>query len=740
MQKTFRHLIQTRPLFDPHLGEGAILRGLSDGTVHRGELLVSHHNNAKGKVVLTNSERMNCNGFFNRNRALSGDKVYVKRAEKESSMSSSSESIASDNEEPVSVDDLSNLSGSTDICRVVAIEKRSGKRFVSRSRPGEDLVQPRDPRFPAMRLSPRLKGPEYWLALVKFKQWEDNEQYPSCDLIRLLGKEGHFDAEDDASLEIHGLSSDAYSEECERELKMLFPNAESVVARELTRRTDRRLERVFSIDPPTAKDLDDAISVEKISTGEYKIGVHVADVSYFVKPDTSLDNQARERATSVYLPRRVYPMLPAYLSENLCSLLPGSDRLAFSVYFSLNEEGQMIGGPEIERTVIRSRAQLSYDDVDAALSGDAQAMTSISTDIIADIRCLMALTAKLRSERISNGSISIDERNNEHIKFEFFDMKGMESFPVRIYVDKSSWSGMQHDSHTLIEELMVLTNKIVANKLVDNHSLTLPVVRRHMDTEDSVIDAARKFLSTAGVGTTDSDSLTSILVLAKTKLSPSLFSAFTHSIMGEFNRAEYVAAPGGQSQAHWGVGTHRYMHFTSPIRRYADLIVHRKIASIMNLSPMDPPDPDEIVVEQIKRCNRNSRAAQQAESDNELFYFGTFVKSFGNVGFPIEGIVKDLIVPNEERNVKGSVSFFLPLIGEIRSQSLESMGLTLIDHETEKTSGQISMMNARDRNGNERTFKPLDAVKVRAYVKNASGPLPKIHLRMDKIPNPPPPR
>ena len=735
MRKGFRHLLHTRPLFEPHYGEGAVLRGLSEGSIHCGELVVSHHNNSKGKVVLEGSGKLNCNGFFNRNRALSGDKVYVRCDVGASSGSSTSGDSSQDHSEQDYPSEVHEGTMASDTCRVVAIEKRSGKRFVSRSRPGEDLVQPRDPRFPAMRLIPRIEGPDPSLALVKFEQWDENEPYPKCDLIRLLGKEGNFDAEDDASLEIHGLTSDAHSEECDGELRRMFPNAETVVARELGHRVDKRGERVFTIDPPTAKDLDDAISLERLSDGNYKIGVHVADVSYFVKPGTSLDDQAKERATSVYLPRKVYPMLPAYLSEDLCSLLPGTDRLAFSVYFVLSGEGKVIGEPEIKRTIIRSQAKLNYDDVDAAiLMGEK---IKISEDILSDIKTLMSLTEKLRNERISSGSISIDDRNNERIKFEFHELKPGESFPVQVLVEKSASSAMQHDSHTLIEELMVLTNKLIANKLVENHSITLPVVRRHMDTEDSVIEAARKFLSAAGVEMGDSDSLTSILVLAKTRLPSQMFSAFTHSILGEFNRAEYVASPGGDAQSHWGVGANRYMHFTSPIRRYADLIVHRKIASIMKLEPLDQLETDESVVQQIRKCNQNSKAAQQAESENGLFYFGTFVKSFGNVGFPIEGILKELIAPNNEKNVKGSVSFYLPLIGEVRSQSLESMGLTLVDHTIDEESGQVINMLIRDRMGSERTFKPLDTVKVRAYVKGASGPLPRFHLRMDKIPDPP---
>lgn len=744
MQRGFRTsrrlLYSSKTLFEPHYGESAILRGLSDGSIIRGEIIVSQYNNSKARVITDSQSKLSCNGYISRNRAVSGDHVYARVMQDTSweseGTSSETEDVPDGSESLVQL--LETKSDTPKSCKVVGIQKRSGHRYVSRARPGDELVQPRDPRFPAMRLQPKLtvKGPS--LALVKLKDWEETEQFPSSNLVRLLGLEGDFDAEDDASLEINGLLSERYGSEIEKELMRMFPDAKSVAEKALlnTSRVDLRKERIFSIDPPTAKDLDDAISITR--QGDFlKIGVHVADVSYFVRPNTHVDYQARERATSVYLPRRVYPMLPPYLSENLCSLLPGEPRLAVSVFFVLDQSGSLIGEPEIRRSVIRSSAKLSYDDVDAALRDPK--VSCVPADILRDIRLLLDMTEKLREGRIANGSISIDERNGPELKFDFHDLGKGVSFPFQVELGNQSNTTMSHDSHTLIEELMVLTNKIVATKLIENSSVTLPVVRRHLETEDAVRKAAIDFLTQAGIAVDSAAKITDILVTAKSGLEPSMFSAFVHSILGEFNRAEYVPAASSDEAAigHWGVGTAKYMHFTSPIRRYADLMVHRKICQISNLDPVDVAEDDSSVIDQIKLCNVNSKAAKDAEKDNELFYFGTFVKSFGNRGFQIEGIVKDLIAPNPEKNVKGSVSFFLPVLGEVRSQSLDSLGLGLVGVTSNPGSDAVEQISVSDKRGNRRTLKLLESVKVRAFVKNCPSPLPKFHLRMDPVPNSP---
>ncbi len=726
-------MLNVKSGFEPHLGELALLRGLADGSVLAGELVVSHHNNGKARVIVDPRSRINCNGFLHRNRALSGDKVYVSYTDGEIPLDDSHQDSVSESTRH-SFSELSDAatSDSVKFCKVVGIQKRSGQRYVSRMKPGEALVQPRDTRFPAMRSSAIVEVEKTSLGLFNFVDWEETEQYPDCGMIRILGPEGSFDAEDDSALEMNGLSSDPYPAFLDDELRKSFPDAESVVRKALPNRRDiRETDRIFSIDPPSAKDLDDAISVSRKEGNHWKIGVHVADVSHFVTHGSTTDLEAAKRATSVYLARKVYPMLPAYLSENLCSLLPGEDRLAVSVFFVLDgETGELVGLPSIDRTVIRSMLKLSYDDVDDALCGKKPVVT-IPKPVMEDIEILMKLTEKLRCNRIASGSVTIDDRNNQDLTFEF--LPSVES-PVSVRAEARPSARASHDSHTLIEELMVMTNRIIAETLCEASDITVPVLRRHVDSEGAVMEAAKNFLAKARVDIPGPfETITDLLVKARQLLDPSLFSALTHSILGEFNRAEYVTASDGEGLAHWGVGAKRYMHFTSPIRRYADLIVHRKLGQILGWNKDVDGGFDE--KEQLKKCNRNSKAAKDAERDNRLFYFTSLVKSFGNHGMYVDAIIKDLVIPDVSKNIKGSLCFFIPAIGDSRSQSLESLGLSLVGVERFEDDS-VKLFNVRSRDGKFRSLKALEKVLIRLYVKNPSVSIPKLHVRMDEIPYP----
>jgi len=716
--------------------------GLEDGSIVKGEISVSIFNNSRAKIVTDSREKIPCIGYVSRNRSLNGDKVYAKLVGESPCISQISPSESSEVSDVDILDAIKNdntLDESRSItCKVVGISERVDQRFVSRLRPNESLVQPRDPRYPAMRLNENLPVTESCLTLVKFADWSEFEQYPSSSLIRLLGPEGSFPAEDDASLEIAGLLSEKYSPEIDDELGKLFPSSESVIANELSRRTDIRNtpERVFTIDPPTAKDLDDAISISPIKDQIYRIGVHVADVSFFVPQGSYLDNEAFKRTTSVYLPRQVYPMLPPYLSENLCSLLPMTDRLAFSVYYKINAEtGVLVDDPEFVRTIIRSTAKLSYDDVDHALdvgNGDEK----ISAEIFSDIKILLEITRKMRENRIANGSISIDDRNGAELKLEFAYDEKQSEHPVAL-LTSTTMPSSGHDSHTLIEELMVQTNMLVADKLVASPGL-IPVVRRHVETESAVVESARNFLLKANVKIPeDVTSITGLLMTAKRELTPSMFTTLTHSILGDFSRAEYIVPSGADdvSNQHWGVGAKRYMHFTSPIRRYADLIVHRKLGDLISGPQQSATENVDELVNQLRRCNTNAKAAQEAESNNKMFYFSTFVRSFGTAGFPVEAIVKDLIAPQDGKGIKGSVLFFIPIIGDVKSQSLESLGLDFVDMVHDEKISSITACNSRTKEPIE--IRLFDTMKMRAFTKRETTPIPKFYLKFPSSVPPP---
>eukprot|EP00435_Cladocopium_sp_Y103_P035507 s178_g9.t1 len=198
----------------------------------------------------------------------------------------------------------------------------------------------------------------------------------------------------DALLAFFGLEWRRFPEAVEQQLREQFPDAAAVVESELPHRRDLRHLNCVTIDPPHAKDLDDAVGPGK-APGSYRVGVHIADVTHFLRPGTATDLEARKRATTVYLVSRTYPMLPRWLSENLCSLLPDGDRLAFSVFFTINGDGRLddTEPPKMCRTVIRTRAKLSYDMVDSFLTAND---SQIPTDLHQDLRSLAEITAAAR--------------------------------------------------------------------------------------------------------------------------------------------------------------------------------------------------------------------------------------------------------------------------------------------------------------------------------------------------------
>ncbi|EER11785.1 Ribonuclease R, putative [Perkinsus marinus ATCC 50983] len=296
--------------------------------------------------------------------------------------------------------------------RVVAVTKRCETPIVGVVRPGETKVQPRDQRLPAMDLvQPFAMAAEEesaQLVACEIVEWEEASVNPKCRLVEHLGGVGTGVAEHRAVMERYGLTSVEYSEEIEEELKAKLPSSEAVVNAALKgqgpRRWDlRKSHRVVSIDPPSARDLDDALSVEVKTGGRLRIGVHVADVSHFVAAQSHLDREAARRAITVYMPHKTYPMLPRHLSENLCSLLPGEDRLAFSVFFTLDAAtGDLCGDEPVAfgKSIIRSSARLSYDEVDAAMGAETKGNAfQIDRAILEDIRLLWDVAAKRNASR-----------------------------------------------------------------------------------------------------------------------------------------------------------------------------------------------------------------------------------------------------------------------------------------------------------------------------------------------------
>ena len=388
--------------------------------------------------------------------------------------------------------------------------------------------------------------------IVKITDWPEKQKNPVGQVIGVLGAPGNNDTEMNAIM-------------AEYELPVKFPPnvlkaAEKIgmdiPEKEIARRRDFREVVTFTIDPRDAKDFDDALSVRKLKDGLWEVGVHIADVSFYVTPDTVLDKEAYARATSVYLVDRTIPMLPEKLSNGVCSLRPDEEKLCFSAVFRLNEEAQVLE-EWFGRTVIRSNRRFTYEEAQEIIEG-------AEGDYKQEILTLNRLAQKLREARFKNGAIDFDR---VEVKFDL-DEKGK---PLGVYFKQSK------EANKLIEEFMLLANKKVAEKIgnvKDKSKAKTFVYRIHDKPLDDKLAEFNRFVAKFGYGLklnsrkALTSSMNKLMQEVKERPEQNLIETLAVRTMA---KAVYSTVNVG----HYGLAFDYYTHFTSPIRRYPDVMVHR---------------------------------------------------------------------------------------------------------------------------------------------------------------------
>lgn len=330
------------------------------------------------------------------------------------------------------------------------------------------------------------------------------------------------------------------------------------------KRLDLRDKYILTVDPATARDFDDAISLEVNETGQRVLGVHIADVSFFVRPDSPLDKEAYERGTSVYLVDRVIPMLPEQLSNGVCSLRPDEDRLAFSVFMTFDEKGRMVAR-SFARSVIRSKLRLNYEEAFAALKGQPlpKGSPKIPDVAVALIRDCWKLASQLRKARFSNGALDLDVPELEVVLDSESRMTGLLCRPY-------------DESHQMIEECMVAANEAVATELWSRGIKIL--TRLHEAPDPDKLEELQVQLSLLGFHPGNLEHPKNLArFLQSTMGHPLQYHAHT-LILRSMKRAVYSS----ETIGHFGLAKSFYAHFTSPIRRYPDLVLHRQLASFLD--------------------------------------------------------------------------------------------------------------------------------------------------------------
>ncbi|HRH48324.1 MAG TPA: ribonuclease R [Panacibacter sp.] len=446
--------------------------------------------------------------------------------------------------------------------------------------------------------------------VVRMVKWEKGDKKPVGEVVSLMKAE---DVNDMAMKEILAekgfpLSfSDDVLEESERLPDFISPS-------EIKNRKDFREILTFTIDPVDAKDFDDAISIRLLKTGFYEIGVHIADVSHYVEPETKLDDEAYKRATSVYLPDRVNPMLPERISNELCSLRPHEDKLTFSAVFQMDIHGK-VKQYWLGKTVIHSDHRFTYEDVQAIIeTGEGTYMD--------EILLLNRIAQTLRKQRFQKGAINF---SSQEVRFKL-DEKGK---PIGIEVKESK------EAHQLIEEFMLMANKTVAENVskIKLNKKPIPFPYRIHATPDEkkltpFIVFAKKYGHVFDVSTPEKIAHSFNVMLADVKGKPE-----QHVLEQLGIRTMAKAAYTTENIGHYGLGFENYCHFTSPIRRYPDVQVHRILESCLN----DKPVADKKLEEKCKHTSERERAAMECERAGNKYKQVEFMKNY--LGDIFEGVV-----------------------------------------------------------------------------------------------------
>ncbi|CAL2036336.1 unnamed protein product [Caenorhabditis brenneri] len=483
----------------------------------------------------------------------------------------------------------------------------------------------------------RPKDFEKFLYTAKINEWRADSIYAEGTLIKLLGMSGEIETETERIVYEHQIDHREFSDECLASLPISSAEDWKIPEKEFEYRRDFRQEIVFTIDPKTARDLDDALHAKHIDdcdgkgTPGVEIGVHIADVTFFLKEDTELDKWASERGNSTYLSQLVIPMLPRILCEQLCSLNPGVDRLAFSTVFKLNYEGEL-KDVWFGRSIIRSRVKLAYEHAQDFIEHPEKDFTTEELPPISDgntpfeIRektlMLHRIAQLLRKQRESNGALRIELPK---LKFALDEDKKPQG--VSIYEIK--------DSNKLVEEFMLLANMEVAKK-IGSAFPNSALLRNHPPPKEKMIKDVAEQCAKIGFpldGKTSGMLSTSLRKYqGNTRLDMCIRQVISSLTIKPMQQAKYFCTAGMPPSFfhHYALNVDHYTHFTSPIRRYPDVIVHRQLAASLGYNEKCDRDPEEIQ-NICTRCNDTKQASKEASEESATLYFGVFIHSVGKM-------------------------------------------------------------------------------------------------------------
>jgi len=445
--------------------------------------------------------------------------------------------------------------------------------------------------------------------VVKVDGWDSKYKNPIGKVIQVIGQIDDHNTEINSILYDYGFSP-KFPDRVEKAANKI---TEEISKEEVIKRLDIRKTTTFTIDPKDAKDFDDALSVKKLKNGNWEVGVHIADVSHYVEKGGVIDKEAVERATSVYLVDRVIPMLPEVLSNNICSLKPNVDRLAYSILFEMDELANMLNYT-IKKTVIHSNVRFTYQSAQDVIDNK-------EGKLVTELLLLDKLSKILREKRQQNGSINFESKE---VKF----ILDKNNNPIDVYFKESL------STNHLIEEFMLLANKTVAKHIGFPTKDAKTFVYRIHDKPDSdristLNNIVKKFGHSINNDTSDklTQSINKLLKNVKGKAEQQMVETLTIRSMA---KAIYTT----NNIGHFGLAFKHYSHFTSPIRRYPDLIVHRLLEQYTNGGKsVDKDSIEKICI----HCSEMEKVSSRAERDSIKYMQVKFLKN--KIGFIYDGVI-----------------------------------------------------------------------------------------------------
>uniref|UniRef100_A0AAJ7SLB3 Protein DIS3 homolog n=3 Tax=Petromyzon marinus TaxID=7757 RepID=A0AAJ7SLB3_PETMA len=592
-------VVESRVIFPEHLPLSQLQQGVRSGRFVQGTFLASRENYLEGTLRVRgdgdSDKEVLIQGLQHLNRAMHDDIVCVEMFPEERWVAPSSlvlhdEGVAGDVAEENEEDVLKAESGKMrrPTGKVVGIIKRNSRPLCGMLMPSpikeatRHLFTPADRRMPRVRVETRQAASlQAHRIVVAIGGWLRHSRYPNGHFVRSLGECGDKETETEVLLLEHDVPHQPFSQAV---LACLPPPTFSITAEDQAGREDLRALSICSVDPPGCTDIDDALHCKPLDNGNTEVGVHIADVSYFIRPGNALDEEASLRGTTVYLCEKRIDMVPELLSSNLCSLRSNVDRLAFSCIWEMTPKAEIVS-TRFTKSIINSKASLTYAEAQLMMDDAGR-----KDPVTSSLRGLNSLAKILKQRRIQNGALTLASPEVR------FHMDSETHDPIDLQTKELK------ETNSMVEEFMLLANISVAERIVDEFP-ECALLRRHPAPPPSNYDILVKAAKSKNIEiqVDSAKALAESLDRAAVPGAPPYLNTLLRILATRcMMQAIYFCSGMEPDTHHYGLATAIYTHFTSPIRRYSDVIVHRLLAVCVGADPTYPALTDKLGVHRLR--------------------------------------------------------------------------------------------------------------------------------------------